>query len=149
MKIVQFEGKQITGIGMRTNNANEMNPETSRIATIHQKFDKKVSVNYKNGARVYGVYYDYESDYSGEFSVLAGTDQSDIAMTGDLEKISIPGGKYMVFEAKGEVPQIVIETWSKIWSYFSKGDTQYQRAYITDFEFYKNQNELEIYISVK
>ena len=149
MKIVQLDEKQIKGISIRTTNANEMNPETSKIGALHQQFDEKVPINYKNGARVYGVYYNYESDYSGEFSVLAGSDQIDKTLTNNLENVSIPSGTYMAFEAKGEVPQVVIETWSKIWDYFSQEDAQYQRAYTTDFEFYKNWNEVEIYIAVK
>lgn len=149
MKIIQLDEKQITGISIRTTNAREMNSETSKIGALHQQFDEKVPVDYKSGARVYGVYYNYESDYSGEFSVLAGTDQIGKTPIDNLESVSIPGGTYMVFEAKGEVPQIVITTWSKIWDYFSTADTQYQRAYTTDFEFYKNQNEIEIYIAVK
>ncbi len=149
MKIVQLDEKQIKGISIRTTNANEMNPETSKIGALHQQFDEKVPINYKNGACVYGVYYNYESDYSGEFSVLAGSDQIDKTLTNNLENVSIPSGIYMAFEAKGEVPQVVIETWSKIWDYFSQEDAQYQRAYTTDFEFYKNQNEVEIYIAVK
>lgn len=149
MKIIQLDEKQITGISIRTTNAREMNPETSKIGALHRQFDEKVPVDYKSGARVYGVYYNYESDYSGEFSVLAGTDQIDKTLIDNLESISVASGTYMVFEAKGEVPQIVIETWSKIWNYFSKEDAQYQRAYTTDYEFYKNQNEIEIYIAVK
>lgn len=149
MKIIQLDEKQITGISIRTTNACEMNPATSKIGGLHQQFDEKVSVDYKNGARVYGVYYHYESDYSGEFSVLAGTDQIGQTPIDNLESVTIANGTYLVFKAKGEVPQIVIQTWAKIWDYFSKEDTPYQRAYTTDFEFYKNQNEIEIYIAVK
>lgn len=149
MKIVQLEAKQIKGISIRTSNANEFNPKTAKIGGLHQKFDETVSVNYQNGARVYGVYYNYESDHQGEYSVLAGADRIDSTQVKNLETVLIPNGTYIVFEAKGEVPQVIIETWMKIWEYFSKGDTEYQRAYTTDFEFYKNQNEIEIYIAVK
>lgn len=149
MKIVQLDEKQITGISIRTNNANEANPETTKIGALHQQFDKNVTVNYKNGARVYGVYYNYESDHNGEFSVMAGADQVENSSTVNLESVSLRAGPYMVFEAKGQVPQVVIETWMKVWEYFSKDDNQYQRAYTTDFEYFKNQTEIEIYIAVK
>ena len=149
MKIVQLEAKQINGISIRTSNANEFNPKTAKIGGLHQKFDEEVSVNYQNGARVYAVYYNYESNHQGEYSVLAGADRIDSTQAENLETVLIPGGTYMVFEAKGEVPQVVIETWMKIWEYFSKEDSEYQRTYTTDFEFYKNQNEIEIYIAVK
>jgi len=44
--------------------------------------------------------------------------------------------------------QVIIETWGKIWEYFSNEDSQYKRVYRTDFEYYKDQNEIEIYISI-
>ena len=149
MKIVHQDEKQIKGFSIRTANAKEMNPATSKIGALHQLFGDKVAVNYKNGGGVYGVYYNYESDYSGEYSVLAGADQIESTLVENLETVTILAGTYMVFEAKGAVPQIVIETWSKIWEYFSTGNAQYQRSYMTDFEFYKSENEVEIYIAVE
>lgn len=148
MKLVQIDEQEIKGLSIRTTNKNEMNPENARIGKLWQTFDEKVVVDYQNGKRVYGIYYNYESDANGEFSVLAGTDQDD-ASTNELEKIKILSGQYIVFEAKGDIPQVVIETWGKIWEYFSNENTEHQRAYTTDFEYYKNQNEIEIYIAVK
>lgn len=149
MKLVQLEEKQIKGISIRTSNAKEMNPETSKIGALVKQFDTEILVDYKNGARVYSVYYNYESDYSGEYSVLAGVDQVENSPVANLESVLLPAGTYMIFEAKGEVPQVVIETWMKVWEYFSKDNSQYQRSYTTDFEFYKNQTEIEIYIAIK
>lgn len=149
MNIVQVDEKIIKGISVRTTNANEVNPETSRIAALYQQFDEQVPVNYKEGARVYGVYYNYESDISGEFSVLSGSDEIDESIASSLEQVIIPSGDYMVFGAKGDMPQVVIDTWSKIWDYFSTENTPYQRAYTTDFEYYKSQNEIEIHIAIR
>ncbi len=148
MKIVQIDEKLINGMSLRTTNENEMNPEKAQIATLWKNFDDKVTVDYKNGKRVYGIYYNYESDENGEFTVLAGTDQ--IKNPDEkLENIKILPGKYLVFEAKGEIPQVVIDTWGKIWRYFSDEKAEFQRSYTTDFEYYKNQNEIEICIAVK
>ncbi len=148
MKIVQIDEQEIRGISIRTTNENELNPENAGISALWQTFDSKVSVDYQNGNKIYGIYYNYDSDANGEFSVLAGTNQNDNA-TEPLEKIKILSGQYLVFEAKGNIPQIVIDTWGVIWEYFSKENAEYQRAYITDFEFYKNQDEIEIYIAIK
>jgi len=149
MKIVELEAKQIKGLSARTTNAGEMNPQTAKIGALHQKFDDTVTVNYKEGARVYGVYYNYESDHTGAYSVMAGADRLEQKIAANLETVTLPAGSYMVFEAKGEVPQVVIETWAKIWNYFSDSAAPYRRSYTTDFEFYKNQNEIEIYIALK
>ncbi len=54
-----------------------------------------------------------------------------------------------MFKATGEVPKIVFETWGRVWEYFSKEGVEHERLYTTDFEYYVNQNEIEIYIAVK
>ncbi|HHI93898.1 MAG TPA: AraC family transcriptional regulator [Gammaproteobacteria bacterium] len=150
MKIEVVDEKQIFGISVRTTNANEMSPETAKIGKAWQKFDSEVSVNYQGGERVYGVYYNYESDANGEFNVLAGTEKPN----NSLEGVTIQKGKYLVFEGKASTSddkgrvQAVIETWGKIWGYFSNDKSEYKRAYKTDFEHYKNQTEISIYISI-
>ena len=146
MEITQAEEKTISGVSIRTTDANEMSPETAKIGALHQHFDEVVSVDYKNGARVYGVYFDYESDASGEFSVLSGTDNVESTKK-DLEEITLPAGKYLVFSGKGEMPKAVIDAWGEIWAYFSE-DADYQRIYSCDYELYKSQNEVDIYIAV-
>lgn len=149
MEIVQLNEKQIHGLSVRTSNAKEMNPQTASIGSVHQKFDATVVVDYQSGARVYGVYYNYESDYNGEYSMMAGADKVDKKYADKLETVVLAAGKYMVFKAQGEVPQVVIETWQKIWAYFSNKGAPHLRSYTTDFEYYKNQNEIEIYIALK
>ena len=150
MRVEEIEEKIIYGISTRTKNSNEMNPETAKIGAIWQKFDSTVDVNYKDGERVYGVYYNYESDANGEFDVLAGYETPN----DKLDKVIIEKGKYLVFNKTFEQTddntriEAIIETWGKIWEYFSNENSQYKRAYKTDFEYYKGQNEIEIYISI-
>lgn len=149
MNVVKLDKKIIIGISVRTTNRHETNPKTARIGALYRRFDAAVPVDYKNGARVYGVYYNYESDASGEYSLLAGSDRIDETIASTLEQVTIASGSYVVFEAKGEVPEIIIETWGKIWNYFAAKDAPHKRAYTTDFEYYKSQNEVDIYIAVK
>ena len=151
MRVEEIEEKSIYGIKTRTKNLNEMNPQTAKIGAIWQKLHSTVEVNYKDGQRVYGVYYNFESDANGEFDVLAGYETSNKK----LDTVSIAKGRYLVFNKIFEQTddttriQAVIETWGKIWEYFSNENSQYKRVYRTDFEYYKNQNETEIYISIK
>ena len=150
MRVEEIEEKIIYGIKTRTKNSNEMNPETAKIGAIWQKFDSTVEVNYKDDERVYGVYYNFESDANGEFDVLAGYEISN----DKLDKVAINKGKYLVFNKTFEQTddntriQAIIETWGRIWDYFSNENSQYKRKYKTDFEYYKGQNEIEIYISI-
>ena len=151
MRIEEIEEKLIYVISTRTKNSNEMNPETAKIGAIWQKFDSTVEVNYKGGEKVYGVYYNFESDANGEFDVLAGYE----TLNDKLDTVKIQKGKYLVFNKVFDETddntriQAVIETWGKVWEYFSNENSQYKRIYKTDFEYYKNQNEIEIYISIE
>ena len=129
----------------RTTNANEMHSKTANIGALWQKFDDEIFVNYKEGQRIYGVYYNYESNANGEFDVLVGYASSNDT----LESIKIKKEKYLLFEGKGEMPQAVIQTWAKIWEFFSKENVQYERIYTTDFEYYKDEKTVQIHISIK
>ena len=148
MNIVQVEEKTISGLSVRTKNSDEMNPKTSKIGALYQWFDDSVVVDYKNGSRAYGMYFGYDSGSSGEFTVLAGTDNVE-SSTEKLESVSIPKGNYMVFDGKGEVPQMVIDTWASIWEYFENEVSEYKRAYTTDFEYYRGPGQVEIYIAIQ
>lgn len=164
MKSITIAEKNIQGISIRTTNANEMNPETAKIAALYKDFDQNIVVDYQHGARVYGVYFDYESDANGLFSVLAGADRIE-SSTVELQQVKIVAGDYLVFKGEGEMPQAVIDTWIKIWDFFSESNTsknadkkadkntddsiQYKRAYKTDFEFYKSESQVEIHIGIE
>jgi predicted transcriptional regulator YdeE len=126
-----------------------MKPEVSKIRGLWQRFYDVIAPNLMNGATIFGVYHNYESDASGEFSVLAGADQINVSSSCSTDKVLIQSGNYLLFEAKGDMPQVVIDTWSKVWEYFESGGSEYQRAYTTDFELYKSQNEIEVYIAIK
>ncbi len=149
MEIVHFDEKQVTGICIRTNNANEMQSETSKLDGLWQSFHEKVFDSLKSDATVYSVYFDYESDATGDYSVLVGSDQIDELSVNGAGKVSIQSGNYLEFPAKGDMPQVVIETWSKIWEYFSDEGSEHQRAFTTDFELYKGPDEIEIYIAIQ
>ena len=126
-----------------------MNPNTGKIATLWQRFDSAVPVDYKNGERVYSVYSDYESDYTGDFNVLAGFDGASFPAEANLQKVAIPAAKYLVFKRKGDMPQIAMDAWTDVWSYFSQEAPEHQRLYTTDFEFYPYGDEIEVHIAIE
>lgn len=139
--------KTISGLSTRTDNATEMSAN-GRIPGLWQSFDKSVPVDYKNGERVYGVYYNYESDHNGLFTVLAGFDGQSYPPNIDIEKVIIPQGKYLVFTQKGEMPQIAINAWTQVWEYFTNENCEHQRLFTTDFEYYPNGNQIEVHIAI-
>lgn len=159
MEVIRVEELLVKGISVRTNNADEMNPDQAKIGKLWQQFDQQVPVDYQHGERVYGIYSDYESDASGEFTVLAGYVPNDPSTAvshslgshsacSELEQVTIPSGNYLVFHGEGDMPQVVIDTWMKVWDYFSQPDASHQRAFTVDFEFYRSEREVEIHIAI-
>ncbi len=43
-----------------------------------------------------------------------------------------------MFSASGDIPQVVIDTWMEIWSYFLSEACEFTRLFTTDFEYYKS-----------
>lgn len=146
MKVAEVkERKTLYGLTVRTKNTNEANPSTAKIAPLWERFFSEIAPSLKNGAIVYGVYSNYESDASGEFDITACTNLE----IPSLNSVIVNKGKYLVFSAKGDMPKVVIDTWGEIWKYFSSNEHEYERAYITDYEVYKNDQEIDIWIGIK
>ena len=144
IKKVELSSKTISGLQTRTQNTDEMNTETQKIAPLWGKFYAELMPTLKEGTALYGVYTNYESDADGMFDVLVGSEQEGEG----LVSVTLEAGKYLKFSAKGEMPQAIIDTWKQVWAYFEDPSIDERRAYETDFEHYISMNEAEIYIGV-
>ncbi|WP_078394732.1 GyrI-like domain-containing protein [Shouchella patagoniensis] len=91
---------------------------------------------------IYGLYYEYESNYKGDYSIA-------VAIEGDNERsIDIPENQeYKVFPVNTEDEQGIFQTWKSIWEREEKGALQ--RTYTYDFEKYYPDGQIAIYIAVK
>ena len=143
---VELEAKSITGLQIRTKNTDEMNSETQKIAPLWGRFFTEVMPTLTEGASVYGVYSNYESDAMGAFDVLVGVDS--LEKTEEMQTVTLEEGKYLKFPVKGEMPQAIIEAWAKVWAYFEDPSIDEKRAFETDFEHYISEDEAAIYIGV-
>jgi predicted transcriptional regulator YdeE len=137
----------ISGISVTTNNKNEMNEETSKIADLWNDYEStstySATHDKANNSSMYGVYSNYTSDVNGDYDVTVG-----VEVTKSKKAIVIEDEKYLVFKNEGELPQVVIDTWKEIWDYFENND-EYKRKYSIDFEHYTKEDEIEIYISIE
>jgi len=132
----------VTGLTVRTQNSDEFNQETAKLPNLWQQF---YASNPTPNTTIFGVYSGYESDANGLYNVTVGNtndNQSD-----ELSAVKINSGNYLIFQGKGPMPQTVIEAWKRVWAYFSV-ESPYQRCFMTDFEEYKNSDEVAIYIGV-
>ena len=148
MDLKEITSIALSGISVRTSNQNELLlPSTAKIGDLWAEFYSQHGSKLTESSNVYGVYTNYESDFSGPYDVYAATDTLDNDET--LKALTIKSGDYLVFSAQGEVPHVVIDLWGHIWEYFSNTESPYERIYTTDFEHYKSHSSVDIYISIK
>lgn len=133
----------VIGLTVRTKNSDEFNPETAKLPNLWQQF---YSSNPTPNTTIFGVYSGYESDTAGYYDVTAGTLNNNQSV--ELSAVKINSGNYLVFNGKGQMPQTVIDTWKRVWDYFTVG-SPYQRCFMTDFEEYRNGDEVAIFIGVR
>ncbi|MEM7738492.1 MAG: GyrI-like domain-containing protein [Deinococcota bacterium] len=141
---------RILGNSVRTNQGLESNLETSRIPGLWQTFIQQggaQSIPEASSPAVYAVYSDYESDVSGDYTLTLGasSDVQDDALT----PVTLPAGKYLVFEAEGPAPACTIQAWQTIWAYFADPNCEHARAYDADFEMYTAAEGVSVYIGIK
>ena len=110
---INTESKIIAGIAARTTNARESAPDTASIPDLCSRFfgeniGAQIS-NTRGSHTVYGVYTDYESDHTGEYTLLIGKaiDEEANAPEGMTTK-RLPAGTYLKFERTGKLPEAVI-----------------------------------------
>jgi predicted transcriptional regulator YdeE len=139
----------IIGISVRTNN----NVGGKDIGNLWGKFMGEgifEKIPNKTSYDVYGIYTDYESDYTGDYTAIVGCEVSSLTEIPEgMVGIKVRASNYKIFTVKGKMPECVYEKWTEIW-----GNKELERTYVTDFEVYgaKSQNpmdaEIEIFLSV-
>lgn len=146
MKVKKIEKLMLAGLSVVTNNENEMNPETSKIAQLWEDYQDKnilgATFNKAKKSSMYGVYSDYTSDVNGDYKVTVA-----VEVTKPKKAIVIEDQRYLVFSKDGELPDIVVDCWKDIWEYF-ENEPEYERAYTIDFEKYTREDGIDIYISI-
>lgn len=137
---------RVSGLTVRTTNREESAPATARLGALWGRFFGEETYastpNRTADTRIFGVYSAYESDANGAFDVTAG-----VVVTDGEGSIPIEAGNYLVFNGQGEMPQMVISTWQRIWQYF-EAHPNVARSYRSDFEAYEGPDKVAIHIGV-
>jgi predicted transcriptional regulator YdeE len=137
----------VAGLTARTTNREENDPATARIGGLWNRFFGEETYRWMphrtSDARIFGVYSGYESNVDGAFDLTVGVAVSHAAG----EAATIEAGDYLVFAGQGEMPQMVIDTWQRIWQYFEAHPT-ITRRYRSDFEAYDGPDKVAIHIGV-
>jgi len=131
----------VIGLATRTTNEAEAEPTRARLGRLWGRvMEQDVASRIPHPAvpdALYAVLTDYEADQRGEYTQIVGMAATDLAaLPGGLVGVAIPAGRYLVFTARGPMPETVVQAWRDIWAYFS-GAAPYERAYTTDYEVHR------------
>jgi predicted transcriptional regulator YdeE len=141
---------RLQGLTIRTTNAAEQTA-AGRIGPLWQQFygaQAARQLGYPDDCPgVFGVYSAYESDAHGAFDVTAAT-RLTTPLPAGLQRVDIEAGDYLVFHAKGPMPQAVLTAWQAVWQAFGAPRADYVRRYQTDFEHYVGPDEVALHIGV-
>lgn len=149
--IEQKPSIMVVGIECRTSNAAE--DASQDIPQLWGRFHSEDVINQipnKASYEVIALYCDYEGDYTQPYSLVIGSPVTslDNIPEGMVSK-TIPGGSYAVFNAVGEYPASLVETWGNIWK------TDLKRTYTGDYELYGEKftsgspKEVEVLIAIE
>ncbi len=157
---IQLGQLNLIGLTVRTNNRDEMNIETSKIAgMVNQYLSENIADSFKNrinSRMMYAVYTEYESDEHGEYTyfigeAVASLEEQDLSR---FKPLIIPPSTYQKFApTPGKMPDIVINAWQDIWV-MNETDLEGRKTYIADFEIYDNQPKnpdkmaVDIYVGI-
>jgi predicted transcriptional regulator YdeE len=159
-EIVNKQEIKLVGLTARTNNQNEMNPQTSKIGELASRFwSQNIAgqiANRKNPQVTLSIYTEYDSNEHGDYTYFIGEEVDSFEnVSADFKKLTIPAAKYQKFTTpEGKMPEVVINAWQQIWK-MSSGDFGGDRAYVADFEIYDERASnpanasLDILIGIK
>ncbi len=150
---------KLVGIKCRTNNRTEQDPNSAKIGvTLQRYFQTAIAekiANRINPYTTYCAYTEYDNDQNGDYTYFVGEEVSDFSVIPEgMFKLVIPSQGYVKFtNGPGEMPEVCINVWQKIWSMTSE-EFGGARSYVADFEIYDsramdpNNTVLDVFVGV-
>ncbi|MGG0737582.1 GyrI-like domain-containing protein [Niallia taxi] len=122
---------------VRTNNFKD----AAIMQKITEMWKEASSLLENQNVATYGVYYNYESNYKGDYTVSVAIED-----TYNPSITILNTSEYEVFIVDTSEETGVLNAWQKIWEREEKG--QLKRAYSYDFEKYYPNGQIEIHIAI-
>jgi predicted transcriptional regulator YdeE len=152
MYIVELDAIKLIGLALKTKTTNVNEQSGIDCGNLWQEFEKgkyAEMIPNKLTDEVFAVYHQYEGDHTKPFSYFIGCKVKEgTEVPAGLDTLTIAKGTYQKIEAKGIMPDCVINTWKEIWV------SDIPRSYKMDFEVYDERSrdwsnaEVEVYLSV-
>ncbi|MGF1578548.1 MAG: GyrI-like domain-containing protein [Gemmataceae bacterium] len=152
-EVREHSGLVAVGISVRTSNDRESHPDTANITKLWQRYYQDTIAtaipNKKPASPPMGIYTDYESNSSGEFTLVVGheVESEDGTLPEGLQRVVVPKGRYLVFVVNGDPPASVKSTWVEIGKFF-ENKTEFRRTFTADFEIYRADGA-EIFVAIE
>jgi len=148
MTPISLPALHLIGLCVRTRNADEMRPDTARLGRLWADFTQRIAPHLTSGSAVCAVYHRYASDQHGEYDVLVGAPSLAADATADLAQLTVPAGRYLMFEAQGPIPQAAFQAWSAVWAYFADPACPHRRAFTADLERYDGADRVSVWVAL-
>ena len=138
-------------VGVATCTTNKAAVEDAVIQILWgQFFTDQVLLKVENRIdnAIIALYYDFESDKDGKYTVLIGVRVSSLDDVPEgLTAQSVPAEKRTVFMSEqGPIGTIVFDTWKKIWDL--EASNKLDRLYGYDYELYDERSNNPVYAQV-
>jgi predicted transcriptional regulator YdeE len=153
MYIVELDAIKLIGLALKTKTTNVNEQSGIDCGNLWQEFEKgkyAEMIPNKLTDEVLAVYHQYEGDNTKPFSYFIGCKvKDDTEVPAGLDTLTIAKGTYQKIEAKGIMPDCVINAWKEIWV------SDIPRSYKMDFEVYDERSmdwsnaEVDLYLSVQ
>ena len=153
MHLVELEEVKLVGLALKAKTTNMNGQSSIDCGNLWQEFEKgkyaEIIPN-KLTDEILAVYHQYEGDHSKPFSYFVGCKvKAGTEVPPGLETLTIAKGTYQKINAKGKMPDCVINAWKDVWV------SEIPRSFKMDFEVYNEKSkdwsnaEVELYLSVK
>jgi predicted transcriptional regulator YdeE len=153
MNNIEIEEINLIGLMLKTKTINTDGQSHIDCKNLWHEFEKgkfEATIPNKLSDEIFGVYHQYEGDSTKPFSYFVGCKvKSGTEAPPGLQTLTIPTGIYHKINAKGQMPDCIINAWKEIWT------SDIARTHQIDFEVYDerskdwNDAEVAIYLSTK
>jgi predicted transcriptional regulator YdeE len=150
MNLVDREALLVVGHAVRTTNAAEADPQRAQLGHLWERVASETweRVQGRVGGSLYAVLTDYESDHHGAYTQVVGVAVASLdGLPEGLVAVRVPAARCLELEARGPMPQALIQAWQAIWRHTESGATP-PRAFTTDLEVHRDDGA-DIYLAIR
>ncbi|MCK2217802.1 GyrI-like domain-containing protein [Actinomadura sp. ATCC 31491] len=140
----------VVGWVVRTSNADEMDPARAKLPALWQRAGAPGAFAHVPGRldeNLYAVLTDYESDHHGAYTQIVGVGvRTAPRLPEGMVSVRVPGGQALLVEARGQLPQALVEAWQQVWKHTEAGGVP-ARAFTTDVEVH-HPGGVDLYLAI-